>query len=201
VDQFSSDTVAINTGLVFPGSIEAVPRPDEVKDSDYVPAETIDGLEEVGGLADWWENPDHWGSVQTYVGFARQEKILDPAVLEVFTKSALVEGLVLQRFKKRENKPAVATKGKETLLALAGVEVVAGPDGAATLKNEADYERVWSLLENAPSEATEAELPIATEEARELARSFGSSWKAVRIEDPVVKFHVSLNPLISCVFR
>ncbi len=199
--QPAEDTVAIETDIVYPGQITTAPRANQVDDPGYVPAETIEGLEEVGGLADWWENPEHWGSSKKYVGYGPVEnKVTDPAVLEVLAKAAVVEALVLKWLaeKGETDKPALI-KGKNALLELAKVEVVAAPNGEVALANEGDYESIWALWSNEPfkvvstfagSEAA-AEEAISAEEARELVKSWGTSWKAARLDDVVVKFHVS----------
>jgi Ribosomal subunit 39S len=188
-------TPEIETALVYPREIVPAPTLDEISDPTYEPAESGVGLEEVGGLADWWDDPDHWGSAKEYVGFGPQEKITDPAILEVLTRRAIIEALTLKHFGKRPPAAFTLTGGKETLLKVVRVKLIAGEDGTATLKNQAHWERAWSTIKNLKSSG-EAPEPIASspeitvEEARELVKSWGSEWKLASLQDPLVKFYV-----------
>ncbi|KAK4033302.1 hypothetical protein C8A01DRAFT_50091 [Parachaetomium inaequale] len=156
----------INTQLVYPQVITTAPDAASVTDPTYTPAETSDGLEEVGGLAGWWDEPAHWGSeggaarfVHSVVSpFGPAERVTDPAVLEVLAKRAIVEALVVARFAGAERRKAVdrlfAYAGASDRLGrIVGVEVVAGQDGAATLKEARHFQRVWCLLKSAVTNA------------------------------------------------
>jgi hypothetical protein len=82
------------------------------------------------------------------------ERITDPAVLEVLAKRAIVEALVVARFAGAEKRKAVDrlfahAGGSDRLGKIVRAEVVAGPDGTATLKDSADWVRVWSVLKSA----------------------------------------------------
>jgi hypothetical protein len=156
----------INTQLVYPQGITTAPDATSVSDPTYTPAETSDGLEEVGGLAGWWDEPAHWGSeggaaqfVHSVVSpFGPAERVTDPAVLEVLAKRAIVEALVVARFAGAEKRKAVdrlfAHAGASDRLGrIVGVEVVAGPDGAATLKEPRHFQKVWGLLKSAVTNA------------------------------------------------
>jgi len=185
-------------GLVVPGRTKVATRQEDVMDPDYVPAEEASGLEEVGGLEDWWEKPDHWGPDRQYHGFGPSEKVMDRAVLEVLTKRAVIEAIVLRRFSGNKIEPPTAltlTHGEEELLGVVGTEVVASENGTVALKNEHDYQRIWDNLTRPQPEAEEISVSaaplISTEAARELISSWDPSWKTLRLRDPVLKFYVS----------
>ncbi|KAK4248085.1 hypothetical protein C7999DRAFT_40714 [Corynascus novoguineensis] len=157
----------IKTQLVYPRGIHVVRPAEEVSDPTYTPAESAENLEEVGGLADWWDEPAHWGSegggaaqyVQTAVRpFGPADKVTDPAVLEVLGKRAIVEALVVARFAGAEKRKAVDrlfahADGADRLGKIVRAEVVAKEDGTATLKESADWVRVWDVLKSAVKKA------------------------------------------------
>ncbi|KAL2147554.1 hypothetical protein VTI28DRAFT_8809 [Corynascus sepedonium] len=156
----------IKTQLVYPRGIHVVRPAEEVSDPTYTPAESAENLEEVGGLADWWDEPAHWGSeggaaqyVQSAVGpFGPADKITDPVVLEVLGKRAIVEALVVARFAGAEKRKAVDrlfahADGADRLGKIVRAEVVAKEDGTATLKESADWVRVWDVLKSAVKKA------------------------------------------------
>lgn len=201
-DLVSEDTAPRKTrrrGIVVPGRARVATLQEDIVDPDYVPAEDAAGLEEVGGLEDWWEKPEHWGPERQYHGFGPSEKVMDRAVLEVLTKRAVIEAVVLQRFSSNKIEPPTAltlTHGEEELLGAVGADVVASEDGTVTLKNEQDYQRIWDNLSRAqPEEAEEisssTEIQISAEKARELISSWDPSWKTLQLRDPVLKFYVS----------
>ncbi|KAK3303168.1 uncharacterized protein B0T15DRAFT_401992 [Chaetomium strumarium] len=156
----------IPTQLVYPRGVTTVPPPSDISDPAYKPAETADGLEEVGGLADWWDDPLHWGSeggVRQFVAsvatpFGPAEKVTDPAMLEVLARRAIIEAIVVARFAGAGKRKAVDrlfahVDGNERLDQLLKAQIVVDKTGAATLKN-ADAVRLWVMLKTAVKNAT-----------------------------------------------
>ncbi|KAK4155630.1 hypothetical protein C8A00DRAFT_41815 [Chaetomidium leptoderma] len=152
----------IYTPLVYPNGTTVAPAPASVMDATYTPADTAEGLEEVGGLAGWWDEPSHWGSeagANQYVRsvvrpFGPAERVTDPAMLEVLAKRAIVEALVVNKFAGAEKRKAVdrlfaSAGGTDRLGKIVGVEVVAGENGTATLKDKQNWQRVWDVLKSA----------------------------------------------------
>ncbi|KAK4126932.1 hypothetical protein N657DRAFT_611093 [Parathielavia appendiculata] len=168
-EYYAPESADIQTRLVYPHGITTAPPVSDVTDPAYTPAETADGLEEVGGLADWWDEPTHWGSeggaaqfVQSVVSpFGPTQKVTDRAMLEVLAKRAIVEALVVARFasgagrmsKKVDRLFAAQAGDMEQLGKIAQVEIVPGEDGAATLKDKKDWGMVWGLLNSAGKKA------------------------------------------------
>ncbi|KAK0616763.1 hypothetical protein B0T14DRAFT_546876 [Immersiella caudata] len=182
----------VQTDLVYPAEIKAVPRADDITDPTYVPATTAEGLEQVGGLDGWWDQPEHWGPSKQYVGFGAAEKVTDPSVLEVLTKQAIVEAIVMRSFVKDITKATalMADLGAEDQARLAGVEIVAGPDGTAVLKDEKDMGRIQGLIRNAGGRGDpDGHYRPSPEEAKSMIKSWGSSWKSVELKDPFVRFY------------
>ncbi len=227
------DPSDIATQLLYPGESTTAPLAADVSDSSYKPAETGDGLEEVGGLGGWWDEPTHWGGDDGVTGFVRSvttrfgpaEKVADPAVLEVLAKRAIVEALVAARFagpKRKAVDRLFAHAGEmDRLGEIVGPEIVAGEDGAATLKEE-DWQTAWDAVKSAARkskpkaktpvaeasetetaeaaegqqdgvlEATATEVPQLTPDAAKmLVGSWNKGWKRAELKDPVVKFFVS----------
>ncbi|KAK3316558.1 ribosomal subunit 39S-domain-containing protein [Apodospora peruviana] len=194
VEEYDTST---ESDLVYPREVVEVLSPEEITDPDYVPAETVEGLEEVGGLADWWDQEEHWGPSKQYAGFGPLEKVTEPTVLEVLTRRALVEALVIKRFAETAEKEATAAAlkavggDKKGLLNIAAVELVAGEDGTLTLKDEKNFEGVWASLSSAEADAVPSSPPISTEEARKLVKTWDNEWKLAALRDPIVKFYVA----------
>lgn len=151
----------IPTQLVYPRQLTTAPAAADVTDPAYRPADTADGLEEVGGLADWWEQPAHWGDAEGGPGrlvhavvnpFGPVARVADPVVLEVLARRAVVEALAVAgaRVKRKvvDRLFAASADGLHGLEEVLRVEIVAGPDGAAALSTEGG-KRVWEVLQSA----------------------------------------------------
>ncbi|KAK4165637.1 hypothetical protein QBC43DRAFT_260021 [Cladorrhinum sp. PSN259] len=182
-----AEAPVIETDLVYPGEIvEAIP-PEDVQDVSYKPAESVDELIEVPSLANWWEDPGHWGSSKKYVGFGPTEKVTDPVLLEFVARRAVVEALALKahttnKAKKLRNTLLGSLSVPSKLQELVGAEIVAGPDGGAALK---DSEQVWSIWRKGHKGEG---LGATAEEASSLVESWGKEWKKIELRDPIVKF-------------
>jgi len=215
----------ISTQLVYPHGATTAPLTAEVSDPSYKPAETADGLEEVGGLAGWWDEPTHWGiegGVSSFVHsatsrFGPAERVTDPAVLEVLTKRAIVEAMVVAKFagagkRKYIDRMFAHSDALHRLDKIVQAEVVVGKNGEATLQNNGDWSKVYGVLKSAIKdartqqdgqeagegevvEAKEAEVQaieeLTPEVAKSLAESWNKGWKKAELRDPVVKFFVS----------
>ncbi|KAK5662318.1 hypothetical protein OQA88_8224 [Cercophora sp. LCS_1] len=196
IEEYENGRYEVETDLIAPPPRSVAPIPEQITDPNYVPAESGAGLEEVGGFEDWWDRPGHWGESKKYVGFGPQEKVTDRALLEVLTRRAVVEALVLKRYSENRIEPSAAltvTRGEEELLNVVKAQIVAGPDGTAALQ-EGDYERIWGSLKEAREEEDaygSAAPEISAEAAKELVKSWDSEWKSVQVKDPVVKFYVA----------
>ena len=178
-DTYHPDDIA--TQLLYPRESTTAPLATDVSDASYKPAETGDGLEEVGGLAGWWDQPAHWGSDGGVAGFVRSvttrfgpvEKVADPAVLEVLAKRALVEALVVARFagpkRKAVDRLFAHAGGMDRLGEIVETEIVAGADGVATLKEE-DWQTAWDTVRSAARQSKpKAKTPEAEASETETA--------------------------------
>lgn len=171
----------------------------ELKSADptYVPATDAEGLEEIHAIKSWWEQPGHWGEESEFRGFGSPDKVVEKAVVEVYLRRAVVEVLALQEagaFSQWASKKWCRGDRGDLDQALA-VEIQV-QDGTASLKGDASS--VSQSLTAEAEEAAEAhEQPISLDEARELTKTWDSSWKDL-ILDEQVKFAVrALLPLQS----
>lgn len=183
-EYYPLDAAEIPTQLVYPHSVSVAAPPAEVADPAYTPAESADGLEEVGGLGDWWDQPTHWGSEGGAAQFVRDvvspfgpaERVTDPAMLEVLGKRAIVEALVVAKFAGPDKKKAIDrlfahAEGTDRLGKIVRAEVVAGKNGSATLKTQADWRRVWDVLKSSvkmarpPQQVEEGQAAVEGQEA------------------------------------
>ncbi|KAL7817547.1 hypothetical protein V8C44DRAFT_321012 [Trichoderma aethiopicum] len=173
--------------LPLPGRRTEAPAEKELQASDptYVPAADAEGLEEIGPLSTWWEQPGHWGEESEFKGFGSAVKVVDKDVLEVYLRRAVVEALALQQkgvFSEWATKKwsEGGSRGELDLALAAQVEV---QDGKATLKGDAS-----AIAEALTSEVEEAEpstTSLTVEEAREMIKSWDSSWKNITLDNPL----------------
>lgn len=187
----SPESLEDEPSLIVPGRILSAPKPDQVTDSSYIPAETGDGLEEVGGLDGWWENDTHWDPSLVFRGFGPQQHVTDAATLEVVARQALMEALAVQQ---EQQHPSLLTtawsRGSDAQAALALQLDVAADGSVAAVRG--DVAGVVSSLTTPEAHAdVDAALPTA-EQAQALVESWAedAKWKQVSLRDVALKFAV-----------
>ncbi|KAF3064139.1 hypothetical protein GL218_01024 [Daldinia childiae] len=171
-------------------------RLGDVSDSSYVPALTADGLEMVGGLNNWWDQPEHWTS--DFVGFKPLNPVLDPAVLETSVRRAVVEAFALkQAGREDELIKAWPIAGGDELHHLLSVEINVTKDGVVSLTGDVSAV-VGSLIEKSQpavtNESTKESTSVSVlsaEEAQKYKDAWSHGWKAVSLSDPRIKFAVT----------
>lgn len=219
--EFADDEPApIDTDLVLPGERTEADLPDQITDAEYVPAVSAEGLEEVGGLDGWWDRPGTWGESKRYQGFGPREKVMDKSMLEVLTRQALIEAVILHQHKRPSK---VTLPGPEARREVLLAEITTGPEGEPTIAPEvrkmvlalgrskvegsavaretpAAEAQVAEKITGAGLESEDVE-DVAGEpavvshelnpvEARRLMKQWDSSWKKLTLENPVLKFWV-----------
>ncbi|KAL1838218.1 hypothetical protein VTJ49DRAFT_2945 [Mycothermus thermophilus] len=207
----------VPTQFRYPCGRRNAPNPAELDDATYRPAETADGLEEVGSIADWFEKPEHWGYpggaaeyVRRAVGsFGPVEKVTDPVLLEVLVKRAIVEALVVARSAKGKSLETRAeveqvfahtADGVYRLRDIVAVDILPSGSEVATLE-KAETTRVWDVLRGAvPSEAAgEKEgkkkrllqrslVPLVHARNLVSSPSWDNGWKKAVLRNTVAKF-------------
>jgi hypothetical protein len=182
------------TEIKAPGRLRSAPRPDDVQDAVYTPALSAEGLEEVGGVVNWWEDDKHWSSSLEYVGFGPREKITDPAVLEALTRRAVVEALAVREVEGEEALGASWQEGgREALFRALEVNLVVGENGAVGLDGD-----ITAIVEGLKTQSAAEELEqqsqedsvLPSQQAIEFRKSWDKSWKTISLEDPRFKFAV-----------
>ncbi|PKS10965.1 hypothetical protein jhhlp_002724 [Lomentospora prolificans] len=210
-EEDADGALAAAAHIAVPPDFSYAPVPKQAE--MYVPAKTAEGLEEVGGLEDWWDQEGHWGAVDELKVFSvpRNEgaKVTDPNVLEVLLRQAVVEALVVQGKRGEEMlRGRWAGLEKENTLKAAGVELQVSESGDITLTGDlgailsgletSAQESEAAAVEAPPAEAAEQEAVeepvqeevLTAEEAREISRSWDRSWKQIPLTNPTLKFAV-----------
>lgn len=206
-----ADTVSrrlenIETDLGLPPRRRTAPRVEDVADPGYAPAETADGLEEVGGFEGWWDDEKNWNPARDFVGFGPREKVTDPASLEVLARMAVAEALAVKA--SGDGKPGKLLAGlwnrgrREMLAGALALGFQVGDNGSATLTG--DVGKVVEALEwQDVSQETEEATPttrepiITPDEAREFLKTWDAGWKRTSLDDLRLKFAVRYP---SCFF-
>ncbi|SPO07506.1 uncharacterized protein DNG_10200 [Cephalotrichum gorgonifer] len=180
------------TRIVVPPDFSYAPSPKHA--ADYVPAKSVEELEEVGGVDQWWEEAGHWGEADVLPAFSGRtgsSKVLEPSVLEVLVRQAVVEALVVQG---KAGEEMLMGKwealDKAAMSRAVGVEVAVSESGDVTLNG--DLSGVLAgLSESEPaSELESEELVLTGEEAREILKSGDRAWRNVPITNPALKFAI-----------
>ncbi|KAL6875277.1 hypothetical protein J3F83DRAFT_730610 [Trichoderma novae-zelandiae] len=162
----------------------AAERELQASDPTYAPAADAEGLEEIAPLSTWWEQPGHWGEESAFKGFGSAVKVVEKEVLEVHLRRAVVEALALQQtglFSEWATKKW-SEGGSRSELDQALAAQVEVQDGKATLKGDAS-----AIVEALTGEAQEAETTtsVTVEEAKEMTKSWDSSWKSIVLDNPL----------------
>lgn len=170
------------------------PKEIETKDPSYEPATSMDGLEDVEVLSQWWDQPGRWSELDTFKGFGSVERVTDKAAIEVYLRRALVEVIALQETGALGEwaTQTWAEGSREQLDATLTVEIVA-EEGAAVLKG--DVAAVADSVKQQSEYETEVARPerLAAAEAAEMIKAWDASWKEIRLNDEM-KFAVSIIP-------
>lgn len=138
--------------------------PDQITDAEYVPAMSAEGLEEVGGLDGWWDRPGTWGESKRYQGFGPREKVMDKSMLEVLTRQALIEAVILHQHKRPSK---VTLPGPEARREVLLAEIIAGPEGEATIAPEVRKMVLALGRSKVEGSAVVGEAPAAEEQVAE----------------------------------
>ena len=186
--------------LGLPPRRKSAERPDKITDPEYVPAETGDGLEVVGGFEGWWDKGDNWNSALDYRGFVPQAKVRDAASLQVLARAAVIEALAVKQWYGVDAKPMLLRKwvrpDRSALDKTMSIGVTRNADGNVSLAG--DLRGIATGFE-AP-EGDEAQVAdsvqagsaiIEPEEAEEMMRTMDSTWQEVPLADEALKFAVS----------
>ncbi|KAI1775980.1 ribosomal subunit 39S-domain-containing protein [Hypoxylon cercidicola] len=171
-------------------------RSDEVSDPSYVPAVTASGLQTVGGLQNWWDKPDHWSN--DFVAFKPSQKVLDPAVIEVSVRRAVIEAFALRQAGREDELVRAWPIREEELDRLMEVTIHVGENGAVSLAGDVsivletlDRKEQPSITDESTTDGSLEKLVLSAEEAQKYKDAWDHDWKAASLSDPRIKFAVT----------
>ncbi|KAI1431087.1 ribosomal subunit 39S-domain-containing protein [Xylaria sp. CBS 124048] len=174
-----------------PPRIDAA-REEEVADPTYVPATVAKGLQTVGGLANWWDNPEHWNRAGDFVGFKARKPVVEPVLLEAAVRRAAIEAFALREVGREEELVGVWPSGleKEKVLRLLGCKVTGDGMGGAVF-GEGDLEVVVEGLRW--NDEVEAGQPVVlkVKDVAGLRETWDAGWKTLSLTDPRIRFAVT----------
>ncbi|OHW97948.1 hypothetical protein CSPAE12_03318 [Colletotrichum incanum] len=166
------------------------PTEKEGEAKGYVPAKTIDGLEEIGGIEGWWDQEGRWGKESQYVAFARSGKVLDADVCEALVRQAVVEVLAVKSTRQDRLTATWAKGGRKNFDRAMAVGLVIQEDGSLALKGDAEVTRAIGRVSAVESKDAEHEAYLTPEEAKERVKQWDPSWKSASLQDAHLKFAV-----------
>lgn len=180
----------IITEIKAPGRLRSAQRPDEVENVTYQPSLSGEGLDEVGGVANWWEDDSHWSSSLAYSGFGPREKITDSAVLEALARRAVVEALAVREVEGEQALGSLWQEGgRDALTRALEVNVTVDENGTVALNGD-----VSAIIEGLKAQPEAQEIredsALASQQAAEFRKSWDKSWKSISLEEPRFKFAV-----------
>ena len=160
------------------------------RDPNYIPAQTMDQLEEVMDMDTWWEQPGHWDAEQDFRGFANSERIYQGDVVEVTLRRAVVEVLALRRAGKLEKWATMGwvEGGRERMRKVLEAKIVV-EDGKGSLVEGSEV-LIDLIKKNSQSHYAVGSSVIAPEEAAEMVKAWDQSWHDIVLDD-TAKFAVS----------
>ncbi|KAJ0159064.1 hypothetical protein CTA2_10376 [Colletotrichum tanaceti] len=166
------------------------PTVKELEKQGYTPAQSVEGLEEIGGLDGWWDQEGRWGEESRYVAFARGGKVLDAHVCEALVRQAVVEALAVERTRKDRLTGAWAKGDRESFDRAMQVRLALQEDGSLALEGDADVVTAISGISTIEPSDAEVEDYLTPEEAKESSEQWDPSWKSASLEDVQLKFAV-----------
>ncbi|KAK8068935.1 hypothetical protein PG994_005551 [Apiospora phragmitis] len=164
---------------------------DAVTDTLYTPATSAEGLETIGNLKSWWDNPAHWPKSSNFVGFKAKQKVQNPVLLEAAVRRALTETLVMKQLGQEDQLTGHwGLQDKAQHDAVLALDVRVDSDGNATVTGDlqAVAEGLVAKGDGSSVEPTYA-LPSAAE-ALALKEQADQSWKGTSLQDARLKFAV-----------
>ncbi|KAM0556958.1 hypothetical protein ACHAPJ_005637 [Fusarium lateritium] len=171
-----------NSRLVLPPSRSEAMTEKEVEsaDSSYVPATTMEDLEAIEPLKNWWEQPGHWGEESEFRGFGATNRVKDEALVQVYLRQAVAEAFSLGEAGLKElgvqKWPVIDRAQLDQTLAV-DLRVT---DGTVALTGSHSDVARW--LKSSPEEPVEA-AEISVEEAQQIVQTWNDSWKTVSLND------------------
>lgn len=193
------DLVSSGPYVAPPSRVDAA-REEEVADPTYVPATSADGLKTVGGLGNWWNQPQNWNSGGNFSGFRPKTKITDPALIEASVRRAVIEALALKEVGREEDLVGVwpTRTSKADIQNLLSLDVQShGNDGVVSLGGDATAVAEglrWKDEEPVSDHGNSDMDALTPEEAADLNKSWDPSWKSISIADARIRFAVCTCP-------
>ncbi|KAK7991571.1 ribosomal subunit 39s family [Apiospora saccharicola] len=166
-------------------------RADEITDTLYTPATTAEGLESIGRLGSWWDDPEHWPETSDFVGFTPKQKVQEPVLLEAAVRRALTETLAMKQLGREEQMLGHwGLQDKAQCDAVLALDVRVDSEGNATVTG--DLHSVGDVLsvEDGPTSVDGTYTLPSAAEALAWKQQADQSWKGASLQDARLKFAV-----------
>ncbi|KAK7942597.1 uncharacterized protein PG986_011710 [Apiospora aurea] len=166
-------------------------RADTITDTLYTPATTAEGLESIGGLGSWWDDPAHWPETSDFVGFKPKHKVQEPALLEAAVRRALTETLVMKQLGQEEQLTGIwGLQGKAQHDAVLALDIRVDSDGTATVTGDLHAVADGLVVKDGEPNVDSADVLPSAAEALAWKQQADQSWKGTSLQDARLKFAV-----------
>ncbi|KAK8044492.1 Ribosomal protein L50- mitochondria [Apiospora rasikravindrae] len=191
VQQFDHDQSQQQRLFVPPPRPSVAERADTITDTLYTPATTAEGLESIGGLGSWWDDPAHWPETSDFVGFKPKQKVQEPVLLEAAVRRALTETLLMKQLGQEEQLTGPwGLQGKAQHDAVLALDVRVDSDGNATVTGDLHAVADGLVVKDGESNVDSADVLPSTAEALAWKSQADQSWKGTSLQDARLKFAV-----------
>ena len=158
----------------------------------YAPAESIQDLESIPSLKQWWEQPGNWGEESAFKGFGldARKKIVDSEVMEVYLRRATAEALALRAQGEALFGEWSVKKWSEGGRAELDDALAVGFDAQGNVQGDAKG-LAQKLMAEEGEESEQVER-LTAQEAGEMVKGWDQAWKDVAVDEQL-KFAVSYS--------
>ncbi|KAK8121183.1 hypothetical protein PG999_005303 [Apiospora kogelbergensis] len=166
-------------------------RADTITDNLYTPASTAEGLESIGNLGNWWDDPEHWPETSDFVGFTPKQKVQEPVLIEAAVRRALTEALVVKQLGKDDQLTGhwgMQDRAQHDAVLALGLKV--DSDGKATVTGNLQSVAEGLVAKDGEAAVDSAFALPSAAEALAWKQQSDHSWKGASLLEARVKFAV-----------
>ncbi|KAI1341254.1 ribosomal subunit 39S-domain-containing protein [Xylariaceae sp. FL0016] len=161
----------------------------QIDDPSYVPAQTSNGLETVGGYQQWWNSDKHWSKEANFTSFRPKAKVIQPALIEAAVRRAVAEACALVQAGREDLLTGQWPVGAREEYSRALQLEITSVDGTPSIKGDAPS--IVDDLQRTEPTGPDSNVRFSKRKAQEHSQAWDKSWKAISLSEPRFRFAVS----------